>query len=294
MSFHDALGRPADHGWSAQTRKRYRASLIQIGLILSDIFADRGSKIDEVAAWEITVAEVAEFVSIRMDQGVSVATINRDLIAFSHLMSHLKNKKWIESNPVRLFEKQGMRENLPDITIPTDAATAKLADRAPGTLRYFPGFLNETSGRVTEMAMIKWSDVNGLDCPVEGNVTLTLRNTKGSKVRTITLRQQAINILLQIPRSNRSPFIFWNKTDDGFCRSAFNMLWDYAQETGFGARVHDIRHKFAIERLREGWSVYQVQNYIGHISVTTTERYYFRYLSQEQKEVASAGGNVGL
>lgn len=64
------------------------------------------------------------------------------------------------------------------------------------------------------------------------------------------------------------------------------MFWDYAQETQFGARLHDIRHKFAIERLKEGWSVYRVQRYIGHGSPKTTERYYFRYLSPEQQAIA--------
>jgi site-specific recombinase XerD len=294
-SFYDALGSSdADHGWSATTLQRYRTSLLQIGRTLADVFEERGIDIEDVVAWEVGVSEVAEFVALRKDEGVSIATINRDLTAFAHLMSHLKNKGWVETNPVRLFEKQGMRESLPDITLPTDAAIVELADRAPGTLRHFPGFLNETGGRVTEMAMATWADVKGLDRPVEGNVTLTLRKTKGGKVRTITLRQQAIDILLQIPRSNRSPYIFSNKTDDGYYRSAANLFWDYAQETGFGARLHDIRHKFAIERLREGWSVYRVQKYIGHRSVVTTERYYFRYLTQEQEDVARADGNVGL
>nr|WP_268968524.1 site-specific integrase [Palleronia pontilimi] len=187
-----------------------------------------------------------------------------------------------------------MKENLPDIALPTEAAIQKLGQRAPGTLAFFPGFLDATGGRVTELSMIKWSDLNGMDRPVEGNVTLTLRHTKGRKVRTITLRQQAIDILTQIRRSNRSPYVFCNKTEDGFYRSAANLFGDYAQETGFGARLHDIRHKFAIERLKEGWSVYCVQRYIGHGSVKTTERYYFRYLSQEQQEVANADGNVGL
>ena len=142
--------------------------------------------------------------------------------------------------------------------------------------------------------MIKWMDVKGMDRPVEGNVTLTLRHTKGRKVRTITLRKQAIYILVKIRRSNNSPYLFWNRTEDGYYRSAANLFCDYAQETGFGARLHDIRHKFAIEQLKEGWSVYRVQRYIGHGSVKTTERYYFRYLSQEQQVIANADGNVCL
>lgn len=294
-SFHDNMDAAASkHGWSPSTCKRYRTSLLQIGRTLADIFAERSEDIEEVAAWEIGVAEVTEFVALRKDSDVSVATINRDLTAFNHLMSHIKNKGWIELNPVQLFEKQGMREKLPPIVLPTETAIARLSERAPGTLTFLPGFLHETGGRITEMAMIKWSDLCGMERPVEGNVTLTLNHTKGGKVRTITLRQQAIDILLKIPRSNWSSYVFWNKTEDGYYKSAANLFWDYAQEVNFGARMHDLRHKFAIERLKEGWSVYRVQRYIGHGSVKTTERYYFRYLSQEQQKIANADGNAGL
>lgn len=297
MSFYDDMEAIADahkHGWSASTCERYRTSLRQIGLTLVDIFAERNEDIEEAGAWEIRLAEVTEFVALRKDAGVSVATINRDLTAFNHLMSHIKNKGWIEFNPVQLFEKQGMREKLPPIVLPTAQAIARLTERAPGTLTFLPNFLHETGGRITEMAMIKWSDLCGMERPVEGNVTLTLNHTKGGTVRTITLRQQAIDILLKIPRSNWSPYVFWNKTEDGYYKSAANLFWDYAQEVDFGARMHDLRHKFAIERLKEGWSVYRVQRYIGHGSVKTTERYYFRYLSQEQQDIVNADGNVGL
>ncbi|MEI4264154.1 tyrosine-type recombinase/integrase, partial [Roseovarius sp. D0-M9] len=257
-------------------------------------FAPPFSDIELTGAWEIDLKMVSEFVAMRKDAGASIATINRDLTAFNHLMRHIKNMGWIELNPVLQFERQGMKESLPDIVLPTDEAIQKLGQRASGTLSFFPGFLDETGGRVTEMSKIKWADLKGMERPVEGHVTLTLRHTKGRKVRTIALRQQAIEILLQIPRANHSPYIFWNKTEDGYYRSAANLFWDYAQETGFGARLHDIRHKFAIERLKEGWSVYRVQRYIGHGSVKTTERYYFRYLSQEQQVIANADGNVGL
>lgn len=294
-SFYDSLDEhDEDHGWTEKTRTRYQTSLRQIGLVLTEIFEERGEDIEAVGAWEVDLKLVTEFVAMRKDEGVSIATINRDLTAFNHLMSHIKNKGWTEVNPVLQFEKQGMRENLPDIVLPTDEAIQKLGQRAPGTLAFFPGFLDETGGRVTEMSMIKWTDVSGLDRPVEGQVTLTLRHTKGRKIRTNTLRQEAIDILMQIPRSNRSPYVFWNRTEDGYYRAAANLFWDYAQETRFGARLHDIRHKFAIERLKEGWSVYRVQRYIGHGSVKTTERYYFRYLSQEQQEIANADGNAGL
>ncbi len=178
--------------------------------------------------------------------------------------------------------------------MPTEAAIARLSARAPGTLTYFPGFLDATGGRVTEMARLKRTDISGMENPTQGNVFATLRNTKGGKVRTIELTQKAIDILLQIPLSNASEYIFWNVSDHGYYKDPSSLFWEYGQETGFGARMHDLRHKFALERLRDGWSVYKVQRYIGHGSVLTTERYYFRYLSQQQQERARSDGDNGF
>jgi integrase/recombinase XerD len=89
----------------------------------------------------------------------------------------------------------------------------------------------------------------GFPLTVEGNVTLTLRNTKGGKVRTITLRQQAIDILLNIRRSNRSPYIFWNKTEEGYYKSASNLFWEHGQET---SKRRPRPSDFALVRWREG------------------------------------------
>lgn len=290
---YDALDSDSS-SWSFETRKRYKCSLRQILRTIDEYCTDIGSDIEDLMAVEVTTAVVSEFVERRRASGVTVSTINRDLTAFSNLMKSIKNDGWIETNPVQNYEKQGMKEVLPDIVLPSEASIHKLSARAPGTLNYFPKFLDATGGRVTEMAMLPWSDISGLENPVEGNVQAILRNTKGKKVRAIELRQQAIDILLKIPRSNVSPYIFWNSTEHGYYKDPSNLFWEYGEETGFDARLHDLRHKFAIERLKEGWSIYRVQKYIGHGSVLTTERYYLRYLTAEEIARVSADGDNGF
>lgn len=280
--------------WSADTIKRYRTSLRQILGVLDEYCQDTGREITELMAIEITTGVVSEFVARRKVEGVTVSTINRDLTAFRHLMADIKMRGWIDENPVALFERQGMNEVLPEITLPKNAAIKKLGQRAPGTLEFFPEFLNQTGGRVKETALLTWSDIEGIERPIEGNVKMTYRWTKGEKIRVISLRQAAIDILLRVPRSNSSPYIFWNRSDHGHYKDASNLFWEYGQETGFGARLHDIRHKFAIERLKEGWSIYRVSRYIGHVSVGTTERYYLRYLTQEQQDAARSDGDNGF
>jgi site-specific recombinase XerD len=291
--FYDVLGLESS-SWGAETRKRYRCSLRQILGVIDGYCEDIGCNIEDLMAAEITTAVVSEFVSRRRAKGVTVSTINRDLTAFTNLMKSIKNDGWIDVNPVQLYEKQGMKEVLPDIVLPTEQGIQKLSARAPGTLHFFPNFLDATGGRVTEMAMLQWPDISGIETPIEGNVQAILRNTKGGKVRTIDLRQEAIDILMKIPRSNASPYVFWNSTDHGFYKDPSNLFWEYGQETGFGARLHDLRHKFAIERLKEGWSIYKVQKYIGHGSLLTTERYYLRYLTQEEISRVQADGDNGF
>ena len=291
--FYEAL-ESENSSWRDETRKRYKCSLRQILRTIDKYCNDIGREIEDLMAVEVTTSWVSEFVARRRDDGVSVSTINRDLTAFMHLMKAIKNDGWIETNPVQEYEKQGMKEVLPDIVLPTVTSIQKLSARAPGTLQHFPSFLDATGGRVTEVAKLQWSDVSGMEKPVEGHVSVVLRHTKGGKIRTIELRQKAIDVLLNIQRSNASPFVFWNTTDHGFYKDPSNLFWEYGQETGFNARLHDLRHKFAIERLKEGWSIYRVQKYIGHGSVLTTERYYLRYLTEEEKRRVSSDGDNGF
>ncbi|NIY78760.1 site-specific integrase [Celeribacter sp. HF31] len=107
-------------------------------------------------------------------------------------------------------------------------------------------------------------------------------------------RQQIVAYVSVRFSGGSSPYVFSNKTEHGYNKDPSNLFWEYGQETGFGARLHDLRHKFAIERLREGLSIYRVQQYIGHGSVLTTERYYLRYLTQAQQDKVKSDGNNGF
>ncbi|MDV7141752.1 tyrosine-type recombinase/integrase [Tropicimonas sp. TH_r6] len=291
--FCEAL-KAGDLGWGTETRKRYMVSARQIGETLFELFVDLGRDIHSIQASEIDVATISEFVSRRREEECSVATINRDLTAFRHLMNYMLNKKMITENPMDMFVKQGMKEVLPDIVLPTRDDVGKLSSRAPGTLAWFPDFLDATGGRAKETALLQWTDISGFSGEGGQDVQVTYRKTKGGKIRTVTLRPEAVAILRDIPRSPVSPYVFWNDTAHGHYKDVSNLFWQYGQEVEFGSRLHDLRHKFAIERLKEGWSIYRVSQYIGHGSILTTERYYFRYLTQEEQIRARADAFNGI
>jgi integrase len=41
-----------------------------------------------------------------------------------------------------------------------------------------------------------------------------------------------------------------------------------------GIHAYDLRHYFATHAVRAGWAIEKLSKYLGHSSVTTTQRYY--------------------
>jgi integrase/recombinase XerD len=141
--------------------------------------------------------------------------------------------------------------------------------------------------------MIEWRDIE-FDPNDADKATCTLRNTKGKLPRVIVLDPETVAMLREMPRSNRWPYVFFNDGDEGWYRDLSTRFWQYGQDVQFGARLHDLRHEFAIRKLKQGWSIYRVSAHLGHRSVVTTERYYFRYLTEEPKVWVRASGNNGF
>ena len=110
----------------------------------------------------------------------------------------------------------------------------------------------------------------------------------------ITLDPETVAMLRAMPRSNRWPYVFFNDGDEGWYRDLSTRFWQYGQDVQFAARLHDLRHGFAIRKLKANWSIYRVSAHLGHKSVTTTERYYFRYLTEEQRARARSSGDNGF
>lgn len=55
-----------------------------------------------------------------------------------------------------------------------------------------------------------------------------------------------------------------------------------------GFRFHDLRHLFAVEALKSGMNIYDLQQHLGHSSVKVTEMY-LAHLTPEEKAMAKGG-----
>jgi integrase/recombinase XerD len=88
--------------------------------------------------------------------------------------------------------------------------------------------------------------------------------------------------------------LFWHSDGEDYKNfaSQFSAIVErtaeWARENGVDFRpfrFHDLRHLHAVSWLKDGGSIYDLQNRLGHTSIKTTE-IYCRYLTPEEERVA--------
>lgn len=264
---------------AASTAKRYAVSLGQIEAHVTALMID-----------DIDGRTVSAIVVARQRAGASAATIRRDLTALSSVLEFACAEEWRQGNPA-LERLKRMKERRDPIVLPADADIERVARRAPGNLAAVIRFALATGCRQEEIVSAQWSQIRGSEFSIVG---------KGSKRRTITLSPEALAVLASIPRRLRCQWVFWHEDKNGEPARYANVAARFVAIVGSARdsaqrekaefrpfRFHDLRHRFAVDRLRDGWSLYAVQRHLGHSSVKTTE-IYIAHLTPDQE--ASARG----
>lgn len=100
---------------------------------------------------------------------------------------------------------------------------------------------------------------------------------KGDKDRIVPFDQQTAEVLDRWKSIRpKSEYLFCTlqggRLDDGYVRA---MVARYARRAGIEIRVHPhlLRHTFATELLKEGFSIVAIQKMLGHADLRTTELY---------------------
>ena len=124
--------------------------------------------------------------------------------------------------------------------------------------------------RLEEAGSLEWSQIS------DGEIRLS--RTKTWRARTIRMGPEVEALLAELPRDCR--YVFARKGQRYTSLSA--RLAAIGRRAGTEFRIHDLRHKFAVDYLRAGGSIYQLQQHLGHTSVVTTEGY-LAYITPEQR-----------
>jgi integrase/recombinase XerD len=249
----------------------------------------------------------------RQKDGVTNATIKRNLGALSSVCNYCVPRRFMEYNPVLPWLKT-IKERRDPIVLPRDEDIAlvikmagKLNPEQWGNWPYMIKAALVTGAREDELVKSKREDID------HARQTFTVIG-KRNKRRTIDLKLfDGYSVLSKVPEFKGKPWLFW-RTADKRERSDSNrppsfrgdMIEDpgptfaritdavaaWAEENGVEFkkfRFHDLRHKHAVDWLQSGKSIYRLQKRLGHTSIKTTEIYLEFLTEEEQRKVMFEG-----
>ncbi len=264
-----------ERGFSGNTIMAYRNDLYSL---LKDLESKSHSD------WKsVTTDHLSAFVLLLQEKGYSETTRARKTAAVRSFFSFLVDDRLIENSPAAELSSPKIGRSLPtaltedEVVLLLDAPMAvdtpeSRRDKAMLELLYATGM------RVTELVSLKVSDVN-----LSGGFVRCIG--KGNKERLIPFHEQAMDALAfyieegrdSFLNSNpREPALFLNRRGDQLTRQGFWLiLKEYARKAGITSQVtpHTLRHSFATHMLRGGASLRQVQEFLGHASIASTQIY---------------------
>jgi len=234
------------------------------------------------------------------ESGVSLATQNYHLIALRQFLKYLAKRDITALSPDKIgLAKLGERDI--DVLYPEeidgllssakeDTGSAKPTARL-GALRdaAMLEVLYSTGVRVAEVVSLDRDDVKSRGSgPVEViddvRSELAVRG-KGNKVRVVFLSEAAREAVARYlkEREDMDPALFIRHSPNAkegedmrlTPRSVQRMIKKYATKAGLTKKItpHTLRHSFATDLLSNGADVRQVQQLLGHSSITTTQVY---------------------
>lgn len=281
----DAVAEWIDHEGKhlpPNTAKRYLSSLKQVKPFLANL---------NISA--INGKIIGEYAKARRKQNASPATIRRDLTAISKVLDYAIAEDWRDDNPT-LARRRLIKERRDPITLPnTNDIEAVIAASSPE----FGALIRAawlTGCRQNELVTAQWRDYDG--------VRKTLRVIgKGNKQRVISLRptasKDAASFIASLPRREKVDLIFCKPNGEAFAQAASDFTHNrravIAKANKEGRRFdrfrfHDLRHLFAVEALKDGMNIYDLQKHMGHSSVKVTE-IYLEHLTPDEAARAQRG-----
>lgn len=233
---------------------------------------------------------LADVVDQRRKQGITNATIKRDLVAISSVANYGVLREWIDSNPVLPLLK-ATKEKRHRIVLPQRDHIDLVIARAPGMIADIVRLAVATGAREQELYSAQCSQVDH----DKRQMTLVGKGRDGApKTRVIELEPfGGYDVVRKLPAYVDSPFLFWHDKGEDYKNFSSQFAdivrradkWAAKQGVGFRPfRFHDLRHLHAVEWLKDGRSIYILQQRLGHSSIKVTELY-LQFLTAEEQLV---------
>lgn len=221
---------------------------------------------------------VERLMAEQYDRGHTPRTQARMLSSVKGFFNYLLMEDEIAESPAQFVEGPRIPRGLPDVLTPDEVnrlieaaaqhPTNGLRNAAMLEMMYSSGL------RVSELTQLCFSDIFAED----GYVRIT---GKGDKQRLVPMSHTARELIREYrdtarPSDASSDYVFLNSRRKPLTRvMVFYIIKQAAFDAGIEREVspHTLRHSFATHLLAGGASISQVQDMLGHESITTTEIY---------------------
>lgn len=271
----------------AGTAKRYIVSIGQVNEAVVTV-AGRKMMLQEISVEQVSVKTISEIVQWRQKNrpGLTNATVRRDLTAIASILVFAISRHWRTDNPAADYSRKSIKERRDPIVLPSDDDVDRLIATLPTMWQAALRFADATGMREMEVFSLRHADIE----PNMAGVVLG-KLTKRRRVRYVPFTETTVGILVGIPRHIKSKLVFWHGDGEPYQNVSSNFQQFRRRFTKASPidpptwTVHDLRHRFAVNYLRTGGNIYDLQGILGHASIKTTELY-LDFLDPETKQRA--------
>ena len=223
---------------------------------------------------QVTHRDVEAFIEQQQDRGLAATTINRRLCTIRSFFAWLeRTDRYTGDNPVRDYHYLPEPDPLPR-AMTTQEVVALLAVIDDVMDRAIFLVLLRTGIRLGELLRLTVADID------LAQATLLIRlGEKNGRGRVVYLSEDALQALSgwlrERQRFNVKPLFFTRRSQRLCNQTVEEHFRCYLKAAGIHRHhtVHSLRHTFATELLNVGVPITTLQELLGHVSITITQRY---------------------
>jgi integrase/recombinase XerC len=261
---------------SAHTVAAYESDISQFLTFAAEHLKKSASTLQPV---DLQLAVIRGFMADLHRQGHARASVARKLSALRAFGRHLRREGWIDSNPAGLAATPRREQKVPahlsvdemSKLLETPDTTEPLGrrDRAILELFYASGL------RLSELVGLDVEDVN-----LRQRMVRVMG--KGAKERVVPFNHAAEKALrawlrdrAALVKADRDALFVNFRGSRLTGRSVERLVARYVSlcSTRFGISPHALRHSFATHLLQRGADLRAIQELLGHVQLSTTQRY---------------------
>lgn len=265
---------------SANTTAAYQNDLAQFLQFVADYAPPTGAKVND---WQDVDEQVVQtYLLFLKERSYASSTVARKIASVKSFLHYLSDMGQISEDPTKRLDSPKVKKNLPrairleeiDLLL-----AAPLAEQTPKSARdkALLELLYATGMRVTELVNLNLDSVN-----LEAQAVTC--GDGGKRTRTVPIYAGAVDAVAtyltagrpQLEVDPREQALFLNHRGQRLTRQGlWLIIKHYVRQVGIAADVtpHTLRHSFATHLLHAGADLREVQERLGHASVSTTQVY---------------------